>query len=147
MAGVWELGRYASVSGGGGGGERQYGDTLDTVYSADKEEETSNQATVWRWRSAFQDDFAARMQWTLSPEYTTARHPPIIDVNGNSGLEPLMIHVKQNQTLIFDVSGTVDTDAHHSQDALQFKWFQYQEASYLPAPPAPEDERLGAPKS
>lgn len=31
---------------------------------------------------------------------------------------------------------------NHSQDALQFEWFQYQEASYLPAPPAPEDERL-----
>lgn len=48
-----------------------------------------------------------------------------------------------NQTPIFDASGTVDTDAHHNQDyVLQFEWFQYQEASYLPAPPAPEDERL-----
>lgn len=98
-------------------------------------------------RSAFQYDFAARMQWTLSPEYTTERHPPIIDINGHSGLEPLIMHVKSNQTLIFDASGTVDADAHrhnhnHSQDALRFEWFQYQEASYLPAPPALEGERL-----
>lgn len=142
-------GRYASVSDAGGGGERQYGDTLDTVYyqtndssSSGVKEETSNQATIWRWRSAYQNDFAARMQWTLSPEYTTARHPPIIDVNGHSGLKPLTIHVKPNQTLIFDASGTVDTDAHNQDYALQFEWFQYQEASYLPAPPAPEDERL-----
>ena len=141
--------RYASVS--DGGGERQYGDTIDTVYyqtndsssSSSTKEEASNQATIWRWRSAFQNDFAARMQWTLSPEYTTARHPPIIDINGHSGLEPLIIYVMPNQTLIFDASGTVDTDAHHNQDyVLQFEWFQYQEASYLPAPPAPEDERL-----
>ena len=147
------LPRYASVS--DGGGERQYGDTIDTVYyqtndsssssssSSSTKEEASNQATIWRWRSAFQNDFAARMQWTLSPEYTTARHPPIIDINGHSGLEPLIIYVMPNQTLIFDASGTVDTDAHHNQDyVLQFEWFQYQEASYLPAPPAPEDERL-----
>ena len=26
---------------------------------------TSDQATIWRWRTAFQHDFAARMDWTI----------------------------------------------------------------------------------
>jgi len=28
---------------------------------------TSNRATIWRWRAAFQNDFAARMDWTIKP--------------------------------------------------------------------------------
>jgi len=28
----------------------------------------SNQATVWRWREAFQNDFAARIAWSVTPD-------------------------------------------------------------------------------
>lgn len=59
----WD-GRYAVVT--GEVGDRQFGDTLDTVYGADGDggrvlTSSSNQAGIWRWRSAFQNDFAARM--------------------------------------------------------------------------------------
>ena len=37
---------------------------------------TSNKATIWRWRSAYQNDFAARMDWTIKP-YAEANHPPV----------------------------------------------------------------------
>ena len=36
----------------------------DTVVGADGKAYTSDQATIWRWRTAFQNDFAARMDWT-----------------------------------------------------------------------------------
>jgi hypothetical protein len=36
---------------------------------------TSDQATIWRWREAFQNDFAARMDWTIQP-YAKANHAP-----------------------------------------------------------------------
>ena len=36
----------------------------------------SNKATIWRWRSAYQNDFAARMDWTIKP-YAEANHPPV----------------------------------------------------------------------
>ena len=37
----------------------------DTVVGVDGKTYTSDQATIWRWRTAFQHDFAARMDWTI----------------------------------------------------------------------------------
>ena len=37
----------------------------DTVTGVDGNIYTSDQATIWRWRTAFQHDFAARMDWTI----------------------------------------------------------------------------------
>ena len=37
----------------------------DTVTGVDGRTYTSDQATIWRWRTAFQHDFAARMDWTI----------------------------------------------------------------------------------
>ena len=37
----------------------------DTVTGVDGQTYTSDQATIWRWRTAFQHDFAARMDWTI----------------------------------------------------------------------------------
>ena len=37
----------------------------DTVTGVDGKTYTSDQATIWRWRTAFQHDFAARMDWTI----------------------------------------------------------------------------------
>ena len=38
----------------------------DTVTGVDGREYVSDQATIWRWREAFQNDFAARMDWTVA---------------------------------------------------------------------------------
>lgn len=38
---------------------------------------TGFKTTVWRWRKAFQNDFAARMDWTTQP-YEAANHPPVV---------------------------------------------------------------------
>jgi len=40
----------------------------DTVTGIDGASYTSDQATIWRWRRAFQHDFAARMDWTIRDE-------------------------------------------------------------------------------
>ena len=48
---------------GGDGFAREW--SKDTVVGVDGEEHTSDQATIWRWREAFQNDFAARMDWTI----------------------------------------------------------------------------------
>ena len=37
----------------------------DTVVGIDGKSYISDQATIWRWREAFQHDFAARMDWTI----------------------------------------------------------------------------------
>ena len=38
---------------------------------------TSNHATIWRLRSAYQNDFAARIDGTTKP-YDQANHPPVM---------------------------------------------------------------------
>ena len=44
----------------------QGGDSFFRVTSADTvDTHTSDQATIWRWRQAFQNDFAARMDWAV----------------------------------------------------------------------------------
>jgi hypothetical protein len=52
-------------------------DAQDEVLGVDGQWHTSNHATIWRWRSAYQYDFAARMDWTTKP-YSEANHPSVV---------------------------------------------------------------------
>ena len=59
----------------------------DTVIGVDGKTYTSDQATIWRWRTAFQHDFAARMDWTIK-DVAHANHNPDVVVNGQAGKAP-----------------------------------------------------------
>ena len=63
----------------------------DTVAGVDGRVYTSDQATIWRWRKAYQNDFAARMQWTVA-DFTHANHNPVVEVNGVGGTVPIVIN-------------------------------------------------------
>jgi len=65
----------------------------DLVVGTDGKTYWSDQATVWRWRTAFQNDFAARMDWTIK-EAREANHNPEVVVNGRAGKEPLTIDAR-----------------------------------------------------
>jgi len=104
-----------------------YTDVEDTVIVGDKIGEikgnipgvyTSNHATIWRWREAYQNDFAARMDWTVTPNYKDANHPPKVIIQGE-----LDKKVKGNENVILDSTGTFDPD----EDQLFFYWFHYKE--------------------
>ena len=84
---------------------------------------TSDQATIWRWRNAFQHDFAARMDWTIN-DVKRANHNPVAIVNGSAGKGPLEIDVEAGRDIALDASGSSDPD----NNALTFKWFYYPEA-------------------
>ncbi|ETS86226.1 hypothetical protein PFICI_00054 [Pestalotiopsis fici W106-1] len=116
----------------------QYVNGLDTVIGADGQSYSTAQATIWRWRSAYQDDLAARMQWTLTPNFTDAGHPPVINVNGHQGPDPLFLTVAPNQTYLLDAGLTVDPDAGGNGN-LTFEWVLYPEptkflTSYVEVP-------------
>ncbi|MFT4274656.1 MAG: DUF1593 domain-containing protein [Pantoea sp.] len=96
----------------------------DTVTGADGQQYTSNQATIWRWRAAFQHDFAARMDWTIK-DFQHSNHNPQVVVNGSSGQQPLFIKAKVGETLRLDAKGTQDPDG----DKLSYQWFAYPEAT------------------
>jgi hypothetical protein len=95
----------------------------DTVTGADGTTYTSDQASVWRWREAFQHDFAARMDWTIK-EQGQANHNPIVVVNGQGGKAPIMVDAQVGAPVVLDASATSDPDGNK----LRFSWFFYAEA-------------------
>jgi len=106
-----------------GGDEFKRVDSRDTVTGVDGKEHTSDQATIWRWREDFQNDFAARMTWTVA-DYAHANHNPVAVVNGQGGTAPLEMDVRAGQTVTLDATGSSDPDGQ----PIHFHWFQYAEA-------------------
>jgi Protein of unknown function (DUF1593) len=109
----------------------QGGDSFMRTTSADTVNgHTSDQATIWRWRSAFQNDFAARMDWTTQP-YAKANHPPRVVVNGVTGDSPMRLTARTGSRLKLDASASTDPD----RQRLDFRWFAYPEAGFTGAAP------------
>jgi hypothetical protein len=95
----------------------------DSVVGSDGQIYTSDQATIWRWRTAFQHDFAARMEWTLA-DARNGNHNPEVVVNGTAGKSPILITATVDTPLTLDAAGTRDPDG----DTLIYRWIFYQEA-------------------
>lgn len=75
-------------------------------------------ATIWRWRTEMQNDFAARMDWCVK-SFKDANHPPVAKLN-----HPNELTAKSGETIVLDAAGTYDPDG----DALSYLWFCYPEA-------------------
>lgn len=132
-------GRYLPVSIGEHGYPRgHYADTSDEVIGLNGKKHVSGRATIWRWRNAFQNDFAARIQWTLTPDFSKANHHPVISINGQGGLAPIHIEADAGSTITLDASATYDPDG----DKLCFKWYQYREPSAIQTYHTPEVANL-----
>jgi hypothetical protein len=103
--------------------------SADTVRGVDGKMYTSDQATIWRWREAFQNDFAARTSWSVEP-FGKANHNPVVIVNGRADTSSLEISVREGEQIVLDAAGTRDPD----DDVLRYHWFHYSEAGGPPAP-------------
>ncbi|KAJ5874036.1 uncharacterized protein N7529_002466 [Penicillium soppii] len=116
-------GRYTKVNPSTVLNFNHYSDAADRVVGKNNETFISNRATVWRWRSAFQNDFAARMQWSLPANISRANHHPVISVNGSFDIAPMNVIAAAGSTITFNAAATSDPDG----DSLSFNWFQYRE--------------------
>ena len=106
-----------------GGDEFRRVTSQDTVMGADGEEHVSDQATIWRWREAFQNDFAARMTWTVA-DFAHSNHNPVAVVNGQAGTAPIEMDVEVGQAVTLDAGQSSDPDGQK----IDFHWFHYAEA-------------------
>jgi len=96
-------------------------DAEDEVMGVDSWWHTSNHATIWRWRAAYQNDFATRMDWTIK-SYDQANHPPAPKLGHANHLT-----AKPGERVNLSAEGSTDPDG----DALSYEWFYYKEAGTL----------------
>lgn len=89
----------------------------DEVFGIDSSWHTSNHATIWRWREAFQHDFVARMDWSIKP-YKEANHPPVVKLTSQK-----YIKAQVGDKINLSAEGSTDPDGN----ALSYKWFYYPE--------------------
>jgi hypothetical protein len=89
--------------------------------------QTSDPATVWRWREHFQHDFAARMDWCVADSYDEANHNPLAVLNGDRTKHVLALQTKAGAEVRLSAEGTRDPDG----DAVRATWLIYPEAGTI----------------
>ena len=99
-------------------------DSRDYMNFDNEHGECTDQATIWRWREHFQNDFAARMDWCVASEYNKANHNPVAILNGDNTKKVLESAAKGDSSIALSASGSSDPDGNK----LTFKWWQYIEA-------------------
>ena len=136
------LGWAASPAAGGWGGRyalfQAAGETrpiwTDNAATRDRVEvepgrfETSNQATIWRWREHYQNDFAARMSWCVADDVGKANHNPRPVLNGDRSTGVVMITAKAGSSVKLSADGT---DAGDAGQHVTVTWWIYREAGTL----------------
>jgi hypothetical protein len=103
-------------------------------------------AVTARFFAAAQNDFAARMRWSVTPKFSDANHPPRVTIKG-----PLDISAHPGS--LVSLQGEVSDPDH---DTATVTWWQYNDAGTYPGgitfsdPTAlkttfrlPDDTRLG----
>jgi hypothetical protein len=102
-------------------------DSRDTVMADNGQTVTSEQATIWRWREQFQNDFAARMNWCVAENFTNANHNPIAVLNGDRTKNILTISATNGATIALNAEGTSDPDGN----SVRATWWIYPEAGNI----------------
>ena len=94
---------------------------VDEVYSEiDQQSHTGNHATIWRWREAYQNDFAARMDWCVKA-FEEANHPPVPALAHADVLE-----VSEGENVVLQAGDSSDPDG----DELTHKWEYYRDRKF-----------------
>jgi hypothetical protein len=102
--------------------------TCDRVAVEKDRFENSNQATIWRWRQPFQNDFAARMDWCVTDNVQQANHQPHAVLNGNRSTDVATLTMPAGSTVNLSAAGT---NAGDDGQKVKVAWWIYREAGTL----------------
>lgn len=104
-----------------------YSDASDVAVGLSGHLYVSAFAGIWRWRQAYQHDFAARMQWSAVAAANAAEnnHAPVVVLNDTCGPDVFELTYQVGGSLVLDASKSWDPDS----DALSFDWFHYREVT------------------
>jgi hypothetical protein len=114
--------------------EREIWADTDDWVEADGKIYIDRRATIWRWREHFQNDFAARMDWSVK-DYSNANHPPVATLTHSNALS-----AKPGETVELNASASTDPDGNK----LSYRWLHYREAGTWPGwvhPSEPESAK------
>ena len=91
----------------------------DTIILPNGSKTIGNQATIWRWREAFQNDFLCRLRWTEKGEYDKTPHAPVVKLATQERMK-----VKCGERVLLSAEGSYDPNGLE----LSYHWFCYREA-------------------
>ena len=99
-----------------------YADAEDTWTYKDKTY-TNQWAPIFRWRTDFQHDFAARMDWCVKA-FDQANHPPVVALDDDFSNQVKYVEAHVKDELSFSGTNSYDPDG----DELEYQWWIYPEA-------------------
>lgn len=77
-----------------------------------------------KWKEDIYNNFAARMQWSVTSNYKDANHHPTAAIGKNRTTAPIIKKAKAGRTLKLDASRSSDPDGNN----LAYEWIYYKEA-------------------
>jgi len=89
---------------------------------------SSHYAGLFRWREPFQNDFAARMDWSLADSYEKANHNPVAAFDNDTSRKYVILKAQPGDRVKLSAAGTSDPDG----DEVAYRWFHYAEAGDKP---------------
>lgn len=109
-----------------------YRDVPDTYTYGGFTFTNSMYAPTARWKRAFQNEMAVRMQWSTNAAYAGCNHSPVAVLNGDRTLNILTINASAGQEVALSAAGSNDPDS----DALSYNWYIYSDPSSYKGPVA-----------
>lgn len=80
---------------------------------------------ISRWRPAYDNDFQARMDWSITRNYADANHHPFAVVNGDTTRRVLSIAAAPGSSVTLSARGSGDPDG----DSLVYSWYHDRDPS------------------
>ncbi|WBB95826.1 DUF1593 domain-containing protein [Solwaraspora sp. WMMA2080] len=82
-------------------------------------------SSINRWSTAIHNDFAARMDWSITSSYSGANHHPIAVLNGDTTKDVLEMPASAGSSVNLSAAGSSDPDGN----SLAYTWSYYDEPS------------------